>query len=287
MNDDERRHFNNLILLCEECHTIVDNFENELVYTVELLRKWKSDHEATARAKVLTARPTLLGMVIDAIARADLDEDPGLPPEGTQAFGIEDKIEYNCVRRNRALIDEFKVYYPKVSSVYEALEGGGSFKKDRLLRNVRRIYLEVKGKYVEDSADPMQVVRERADDIMDDVQDRLLSVVETSNSSSVEDVDVGIALVMVDAFMRCKKSSRRRRHDRQPGHQAGEANLPPRRTAPGRHRGHSWQHGRAYPTYESLNARQGVSVNAFLLALDWLFLIGAVSSDNGRIKKCF
>ena len=204
MNDDERRHFNNLILLCEECHTIVDNFENELVYTVELLRKWKSDHEATARAKVLTARPTLLGMVIDAIARADLDEDPGLPPEGTQAFGIEDKIEYNCVRRNRALIDEFKVYYPKVSSVYEALEGGGSFKKDRLLRNVRRIYLEVKGKYVEDSADPMQVVRERADDIMDDVQDRLLSVVETSNSSSVEDVDVGIALVMVDAFMRCK-----------------------------------------------------------------------------------
>lgn len=42
-----------------------------------------------------------------------------------------------------------------------------------------------------------------------------------------------------------------------------------------------------YPTYESLNARQGVSVNAFLLALDWLFLIGAVSSDDGRIKKCF
>ena len=42
-----------------------------------------------------------------------------------------------------------------------------------------------------------------------------------------------------------------------------------------------------YPTYENLNARQGVSVNAFLLALDWLFLIGAVSNDDGRIKKCF
>lgn len=204
MTDDDRRHFNNLILLCDECHTIVDNLENESVYTVELLRKWKNDHESAARSKVLTARPTLLGMVIDAIALADLDEDPGLPPEGMQAFGIDDKIEYNCVHRNRVLIDEFKVYYTKVNSLYEALEDGGSFKKESLLRNIRRIYLGVKGKYVGDSGDPMQVVRERADDIIDDVQDRLLSVVETNNSSSVEDVDVAIALVMVDAFMRCK-----------------------------------------------------------------------------------
>ncbi len=42
-----------------------------------------------------------------------------------------------------------------------------------------------------------------------------------------------------------------------------------------------------YPTFESLNARQDVSVSAFLLALDWLFLVGAVSNDDGRIKKCF
>ena len=202
MTDDERRHFNNLILLCDECHCIVDNIENESKYPVHLLRKWKADHDSAALATVLTARPTMLGMVIDAIALADLDEDQGLPPEDMHAFGIEDKIEYNCVRRNRALIDEYKVYYPKVASLYEALEDGGSFKKESLLRNIRRIYLRVKGKYVKDSGDPMQVVRERADDIIDDVQDRLVSVVETSNSSSVEDVDVGVALV--DAFMRCK-----------------------------------------------------------------------------------
>ena len=28
MDDDDRRHFNNLILLCDECHNIIDNIEN-------------------------------------------------------------------------------------------------------------------------------------------------------------------------------------------------------------------------------------------------------------------
>jgi len=39
--------------------------------------------------------------------------------------------------------------------------------------------------------------------------------------------------------------------------------------------------------YQSLNKHYSVSLNAYSLALDWLFLIGAIDSDNGGIKKCF
>ena len=41
MEDDERRHFDNLILLCDECHRMIDNQENEKKYPVVLLKEWK------------------------------------------------------------------------------------------------------------------------------------------------------------------------------------------------------------------------------------------------------
>ncbi len=40
--DDERRGFDNLILLCHRCHDLIDH--NPDIYTVELLKKWKREH---------------------------------------------------------------------------------------------------------------------------------------------------------------------------------------------------------------------------------------------------
>jgi hypothetical protein len=42
-----------------------------------------------------------------------------------------------------------------------------------------------------------------------------------------------------------------------------------------------------FDTFEHMNSREAVSVNAFILTLDWLFLIGAITNDKGRIVKCF
>ena len=42
--DDERSGYDNLILLCHKCHDMIDN--NPETYTVELLKKWKKEHEA-------------------------------------------------------------------------------------------------------------------------------------------------------------------------------------------------------------------------------------------------
>lgn len=43
-NDDERRSFENLILLCDEHHIMIDNKENESIYPVEVLKEWKYNH---------------------------------------------------------------------------------------------------------------------------------------------------------------------------------------------------------------------------------------------------
>lgn len=45
MTDDERRSFENLILLCSRCHDLVDDVELVVDYPVSLLEKWKREHE--------------------------------------------------------------------------------------------------------------------------------------------------------------------------------------------------------------------------------------------------
>ncbi len=42
-----------------------------------------------------------------------------------------------------------------------------------------------------------------------------------------------------------------------------------------------------FDVFERMNSRESVSVNAFILTLDWLFLLGAIANDRGRIVKCF
>ncbi|MRX65420.1 hypothetical protein [Maribacter luteus] len=44
MTNDERRSFNNLILLCDEHHQIIDNKINESKYQKEILQDWKKNH---------------------------------------------------------------------------------------------------------------------------------------------------------------------------------------------------------------------------------------------------
>jgi hypothetical protein len=42
-----------------------------------------------------------------------------------------------------------------------------------------------------------------------------------------------------------------------------------------------------FDAFERMNSREAVSVNAFILTLDWLFLLGAITNDRGHIVKCF
>ncbi len=203
MSDDDRRHFDNLILLCDECHTIIDNKENETEYPVPLLRKWKKDHDSIQLTK-LASNPTLLGAAINAIIAADFEGEEANDPAVTSSFDIEEKLEYNSVKRNKPLIEEYKVFHAKISSIYSELEDQGSFKKEKLLRKIRSAYLKAKGHYVQGFDSEMDEVRAHADDIIEDIEEELLKSIEGDNQIYAEDLSFGITMVMIDAFMRCK-----------------------------------------------------------------------------------
>ncbi len=203
MNDDERRHFNNLVLMCDECHNIIDNKDNEAKYPVKTLQQWKKDHhEKMESLKQPNYSP--LSQAINAIASIELDvgdEDGG---SGIDVFNIEEKISFNCLVRNVELINEYKVYYPKISTLYSELELQGSFKKEKLLRNIRRMYLKVLGRYVGVSENILEIIQSNADSIIEDVEDELLATCETNTSINQDDIVFALSIIMVDAFMRCK-----------------------------------------------------------------------------------
>jgi len=190
--------------LCDECHCIIDNKANEVKYPVLLLKQWKKQHESTRTYAYLNEHPSLLNTVINAISEMVFDLENVDFSEKREAFEIEHKIKYNDIKRNRALIDEYKVFYTKVNSLYQTLEAEGSFKKENLLRNIRNTYLKIKGKYIEDSADQMQSIRGNADNIIEDIQEELSSMAERKTNNSSEDISFGVSIIMVDAFMRCK-----------------------------------------------------------------------------------
>lgn len=202
MTDDERRHFNNLVLLCDEHHCIVDNKANEGKFTVPILKEWKLNHEAKLSNFKLRTRVSLLKTAIDAISNIDFETEP--EKVKTSAFNIDDKIKHNEIKRNKSLIDEYKIYYSKLNELYKELEIQGSFKKEKLLRNIRTIYLKIKGKYVGDSMHPLGKIRENADSIIEDVESALIEAIENDSTRYEEDVVFGISVIMVDAFMRCK-----------------------------------------------------------------------------------
>lgn len=199
MTDKERAHFDNLILLCDECHTIIDNKINEDKYPVSLLKEWKKNHESIYLHEQLRST-SLLTQAINAIADADFD-NINTDDSNLQSFDISGKIKYNNIKRNKSLIEEYSGYYGKINSLYSELEEqGNGFKKEKLLRNIRTLYLKIKGKYIEGAAEPMIIIQEKADDILEDVESELLSLIKNSDEDNI----FAISIVMVDAFMRCK-----------------------------------------------------------------------------------
>ncbi len=203
MTDDDRRHFTNLILLCFECHNIIDNKENESEYPVSLLKEWKRQHEDLVSQKMFQNSTSNLQLAISKIASASFADNENGNNGSQSPFDIEAKISFNAIVRNYALINEYKAYYAKINTLYEELEYQGSFEKEKLLRNVRHLYLKTKGKYVSDPKNPMPEIRTNADNILDDIQDSLLEAIYPG-SSQEDGTSFAVSIIMVDAFMRCK-----------------------------------------------------------------------------------
>ena len=204
MTDDERRDFSNLILLCDEHHTIIDNKDNELKYPVSLLKKWKTEHEAKilkliSGNNILVKNPSALNVVIGYVGKQIFSDTTTEP---TNAPNTEEKIFYNNVILFKPIIEEYAVYQGKLNKLYEEIEKQGSTKKELVLQNIKTIYLKEKGKFKD-----IDEIRVNADKIIESVENELWKIIENSSNPNsdlpIEAIKISLLIVMVDAFMRC------------------------------------------------------------------------------------
>jgi hypothetical protein len=64
MNNDQRRSYDNLILLCDEHHQIIDNKQNESKFRKELLLEWKNKHISETDSK-FKFNEGIIGLLIE------------------------------------------------------------------------------------------------------------------------------------------------------------------------------------------------------------------------------
>lgn len=208
MDDDQRRDYENLILLCLNHHKVTDDEEK---YTVRDLELMKIDHElemgARAKSSISSVNDaTLLAEVINRISSDDFYQE-GISDEEVKEFDILEKIKSNNIQKYQWVIDEYKVYQGKINTLYEEIEQVNPSRKDILLNNIKKIYLETRDIYCT-GGDLDKCIKENADRILHQVESVLeREYVRSSNKKKelyYEELTQAIRIIMVDAFMRCK-----------------------------------------------------------------------------------
>jgi hypothetical protein len=198
MTDEQRADYPNLILLCIQHH---DKTNDVAKYTVGVMEDMKQQHESYLLNEKFRNNPSMLKNTINALSNINMENIHDT--EETAVFNIKDKIDFNSIKRNIAIIQEYKVYHQKINSLYDELELQGSIKKEKLLSVIKLTYAKIKGEYVLNSEDTVGIIRQNSDNIIDDIYDELYEKIQNSDLWD-EDVILGIRLIMVDAFMRCK-----------------------------------------------------------------------------------
>lgn len=201
-NDDYRRSYENLILLCANHHLETNDVKK---YPTFVLHEIKKNHESKilnliSGQNILSRNPSALNIVIGYIGKTIFDRDVSSEPK--KAPDTEEKIAFNNVKRYKPIIEEYAVYQGKLNKLYEEIEKQGSTKKEFVLQNIKTIYLKEKGKY-----NGIEEIRTNADNIIENIQNELWKVIEKSNNSIIdlpyEAIEISLYIILVDAFMRC------------------------------------------------------------------------------------
>ena len=207
MTDKERASYENLILLCANHHIITNDVSK---YKVSSLKIMKQNHEKDILKKIgttdiLNKYPSLLAVVINQISSIDLDNVEIL--NSTNTYSPSKKIDHNKVIVYKPILEQYKVYHGKLNKIYSEIEKQGSFKKELLLQNINKLYLKAKGEILGEDLS-IQKIRENADKLIELVENDLWELYGKSpnakDSIPFEAVNIGMKIIIVDAFVRCK-----------------------------------------------------------------------------------
>ena len=149
-----------------------------------------------------------LTMIVNTLSKkiffteGESEKDPKL------SFSPTSKIEYNNVKRFKIIIDNFKHFVGKLSSIYKEFDAQGTNKTYIVLENIKLSYLKEKSNLIEKNVgkNEIEIIRENADNLIDAVEKNLLTEIKSSANIEVssESVNLSLQIILIDAFIRCK-----------------------------------------------------------------------------------
>ncbi len=118
MTDTQRCAYQNLILLCPTCHTVIDKEANMANYPVSRLHEMKDDHENWVQSQTIQSINSVTFSELDSVLKY-LIQQPDFSPDNLTLLNPKDKItKNNLSSKTEALI---KTGLMKVSLVKKYL----------------------------------------------------------------------------------------------------------------------------------------------------------------------
>lgn len=203
--DDDRRHFDNLILLCANHHIETDDVWK---YSVDVLKKMKKEHEDKYQLNAelfnkIQKYPSLLGELIKKISR--FDNDLKISSEVISEFKINNKVQYNKIVRYKPIINQYKNFYWKLNTIFNEFDNNGDVTKIFLYEQIKTFYENAKIEFwIIDNN--ISLIQENADNIIDYVKSKLMDIIETSNNLDdipIEIINVWILIIIIESFIKC------------------------------------------------------------------------------------
>ena len=158
-----------------------------------------------------TRMPSLISKIVMRLGDACLDDVGGNGSNIPQEFRPDDKIEYNCVKRYKYIIQEFSSYYTICDTYMNSYDDSNIRGKARILKCIHLWYLKAKGEIISqnqaEGKTDIDIIRDNADLIIYMVNKKIQDAVKESeelDSMQREEMDLGIACFSCYCFMECK-----------------------------------------------------------------------------------
>jgi hypothetical protein len=133
-----------------------------------------------------------LATIIDIISKEDWSQ--GVPDIEKIPFDIEAKILYNQLENIRSIIDEYKIFSPRIGKIYSDYDKQGANKSLSVLNSIRTEYSELSKV-------------ESPEQCFFSIVDKVIGIIkDSSNYRHIvkEELEMSVQILVVDAFIRCK-----------------------------------------------------------------------------------
>lgn len=172
----------------------VSSVLNEILH-LDIAKQQKIYDFLKRELKVEAEKPlteTNLASIINIISEEDLST---VANSGTvDAYNLDDKIELNELEVAAEIIEDYKVYHPRIEQVYGVFDAAGKNKSKSVLDALRLTYLKLSMKFSGD-----ELFFKIVEAVVDRVQDSGNYV-----TMPLDELERNVNILIVDAFIRCK-----------------------------------------------------------------------------------